>query len=137
MLAGLARRNDLILLIGADPGLAETSGADGVHWPERLLPQAARWRLKRPGVLMTAAAHSRRALVQARQSGMDAAFLSPVLPSRSPSATHPLGLWRAAAIARSSALPVFGLGGLDMKKAKRLKRLGLAGVAMIDGWLGA
>ena len=136
ILAGLARSQGLTFLIAADIKLARACGADGVHWPERLLAQAARARLQRSNLIMTAAAHSRRALDRAWQAGMDAAFRSPLLPSHSPSATHPLGLWRAGAMVRDCGLPVYGLGGLDMKKAKRVKQLGLAGMAMIEGWSG-
>src|SRR5262249_23152725 len=82
----------LVLLIAADPELAQRVRADGVHWPEKLAP-------KRRGdlPLETAAAHSRRALVRASAAGFDAAIFSPIFASRSPSAERPLGTVRAAA----------------------------------------
>jgi thiamine-phosphate pyrophosphorylase len=39
-LAAATRSRGLILLIAADPDLARKVGADGVHWPESLLPAA-------------------------------------------------------------------------------------------------
>lgn len=135
ILAGLARSEGLTLLIAADIALAEAVGAHGVHWPERLLAQGAQARLRYTHLVMTAATHSYLAVDRAWQAGMDAAFLSPLLPSNSPSATHPLGLWRARSIVGQSRLPVYGLGGLDMKKAKQMKQLGLSGMAMIEAWL--
>ncbi len=41
-LAELCQRRGLVLLIAADPALAERVGAAGVHWPERLLPRRRR-----------------------------------------------------------------------------------------------
>jgi len=85
-LAKIARRRGLILLVGADEGLAARVGAHGVHLPERALATARRLRARQPGWILTAAAHSARALAAAARCGLDAALLSPVFDS--PSASH-------------------------------------------------
>lgn len=132
-LAAIARERGLLLLVGEDAALAARIGADGVHLPERRARGAARLRLARPHWLITAAAHSPRAIVRARRAGAHAVLLSPVFPSRSPSAGRPLGLMRFAALARRAGLPVYALGGATMKNAPRLLSAGAAGIAAVSG----
>jgi thiamine-phosphate pyrophosphorylase len=116
-LSRIARRRELVFLIGADPELACAVRAHGVHWPERL---AIRRRSQRRFPIETAAAHSARALRKCAASGLDACFLSPVYPSASPSAGRALGLRRFRLLAKGSPLPVFGLGGIDEKGLQAL-----------------
>jgi thiamine-phosphate pyrophosphorylase len=130
-LAMLCRRRGLLLLIGADAGLARRVGADGVHWPERLIPT------RRSGFrLETAAAHSAQALRLAAAAGLDAALLAPVFPSRSPSAARPLGPRRGGALARQAGLPVIALGGVTDATGRRLGGSGFAGIAAIEALSG-
>lgn len=128
-LAAIARRRGLVLLVGADPRLARRVGARGVHLPERLAACAPR--LRRPGFLVTAAAHSARA---ARAPGLDAVVVSAVFPSNSPSAGPPIGLLRLAAIVRTARAPVYALGGVTNETARRLLSTGVAGIAGIEGF---
>jgi len=132
-LARIARRRGLVLLVGADAKLAAAVGAHGVHLPERLARQAGRLRRARPGWIVTAAAHSAPAALRARRAGADAALVSPVFPSRSPSAGAPLGPVRFAALVRAAGLPVYALGGVDTKSARRLLASGAAGIAAVSG----
>lgn len=130
-LADICRARGLVFLIGNDADLAARSGADGVHWPERSLAEAAARRARGDVSLFTSAAHSGRALHRAAQAGIDACLLSPVFPSASPSAGRPLGLFPAARLAQGAALPVFALGGLNPRTAKRLEKLGFSGIACV------
>ena len=131
-LARLAHRRGLVILAGADPRLAAAIGADGVHLPERLCRLAVGIRRGRPRWLVTAAAHSRAAVVTARRAGADAAFASPVFDSRSASAGHPLGGVRFAALVTGAGLPVYALGGVNAATARRLTRSGAAGLAAVE-----
>lgn len=128
-LARLCRRRRLILLIGADPALARLAGADGVHLPERQIGLTralpARW-------LTTVAVHSRQAIARATAAGADAALISPVFPSNSPSAGRTLGIYRAARLARQAGLPVYALGGVNARTGKRLIGRGFAGLAAVE-----
>ena len=133
-LAELCRRRGLKLLIGSDPDLARAVGADGVHWPERLVKRRARiFRLE------TGAAHGREGLAKAAKAGLDACVLGPVFVSRSASAgplAPPWGPLRAGALARAAGLPVIALGGVKAQNAARLIGRGFAGLAAIDGLRG-
>lgn len=135
-LAAIARARGLVLLVGADAGLAAAVGAHGVHLPERAVGQARRLRARRPGWIVTGSAHSARALAGAKRSGLDAVLLSPVFDSRSPSAGRPLGIVRFAALVRGAGLPVYALGGVDARTVMRLKGSGAAGVAAVEGVAG-
>ncbi len=132
-LARLARQRGLTLLIGADDGLARRVGADGVHLPERMMGQAKRLRARHPNWIITTAAHSPRAIAKAARLGLDAALISPVFVSQSPSAGRPLGQTRVADWAYRAKLPVIALGGIGHKNARLLAGTGVWGIAAIDG----
>jgi thiamine-phosphate pyrophosphorylase len=133
-LAGIARRRGLILLVGADEKLARAAGAQGLHLPERMVARAPMLRARHPGWLITAAAHSPAAIRKAARAGADAVLLSTVFESRSSSAGRPLGPVRLAAMARGAPLPVYALGGVDMKNARRLGASGVIGIAAVDAF---
>jgi len=126
----IARARGLKLLIGQDAALAARIGADGVHLPERLAHHAAALKRARPGWLVTSAAHSLRA---ARAGQADAVVVSVALPSKSPSAGPALGPVRLAALVRAAGRPVYALGGIDNKTARRLLDAGLVGLAAVEG----
>jgi thiamine-phosphate pyrophosphorylase len=133
-LKAIARARGLVLLIGADAGLAQRLGADGVHLPERLAHRARRLKAAHPSWVVTAAAHSTGAARRALAAGADAVVVSTVFASRSASASAPMGAIRLAILARRAGGPVYGLGGIDDKKARLLKETGLAGIAAVDAF---
>jgi len=129
------RRRGLVILAGADPGLASRIGADGVHLPERSAGSAAGLRRARPTWIVTAAAHGRSAIVHARRSGVDAVFVSPVFPSSSPSAGRPLGSLRFASLIRQAEVSAYALGGVNARTARWLSHTGAIGIAAIEALL--
>lgn len=133
-LVATAHARGALVLIGADAELAARVGADGVHLPERLTSPARAARAGNRGWIVTTAAHSLAAARRAKAAGADAAVVSAVFPSRSPSAGRPLGVLRLAAIARGAGLPVFALGGVNDRTAARLKDTGVAGLAAVEGF---
>lgn len=68
----------------------------------------------------TASAHSRRALLNAARHGVDAAILSTVFASRSPSAGVAMGALKFRLLARQAPLPVYALGGVGAANAARV-----------------
>jgi len=133
-LAKIARRRGLVLLVGADERLAARTSAHGLHLPERLTRALPRLKAGRPRWIVTAAAHSPAAVRRAARLGADAVLLSTIFESRSPSAGQPMGPVRLAAIARSAPIPVYALGGVDMKNARRLGASGVVGIAAVDAF---
>lgn len=127
-LARLCRTRGLILLIGADPELARRVGAAGVHWPERLLPEARGGEF----ALVTAAAHTTEAVAAANRVGVDACILGPIFETSSVSGNAPLGLARAERIARAAGLPIIALGGIGAANVRALFGRGFAGLAAVD-----
>lgn len=128
----LARQSRLILLVGADDRLAARIGADGVHLPERQAHRARRLKALHPRWLVTVAAHSAIAARRAFLSGADAVVVSTVFPSASPSAGAPMGPIRLARLARGAGGPVYALGGVNDQTARRLKDVGLVGLAAVE-----
>jgi len=130
-LAETCRARGHVFLIANDPDLAKRVDADGVHWPERSLANARRWGGK--FAIQTASAHSRRAIWHAHQASMDAAFVSAIFPSNSPSAGRPIGPIRFRTLAAKAPLPLYALGGISAATASRVTSYG--GLAAIEGLL--
>lgn len=135
-LARLCRRRGLILFVGADPWLASRLGADGVHLPERLCRRAGTIRALSARFLVTAACHSLPAALSGRRAGAQALFVSPIFPSASPTAGHPLGPFALARIVRAARVPVYALGGVNARTVRALGLTGVAGVAAIEAVAG-
>lgn len=138
LLKTIARDLGLTLLIGKDRDLALEIEADGIHLPERSLDQVANLRQTYPQLILTAACHGHDCLRRPAisEGRVDAVFVSPVFVSGSASArgVHPLGLAGAKEMAEASAVPVYGLGGINCDTIARLHDCGLAGVAAVDAF---
>jgi len=131
-LMALCRTRKLSLLVAGDWRLAWKLEAHGVHLPE--------WQVRRPpllprkpGWLITAAAHSEPALLRAARLGAHAALLSPVFATASHPGARTLGPGRFARLRRRTDLPVYGLGGINVGNAARLGPSGAIGIAAISG----
>ncbi len=135
-LAAACRRRRLRLLVGGDARLAVAVGASGVHLPEAALRHGdRRWRLwRKPGWIVTAAAHSPAAMAQARRAGVDAALLSPVFATISHPDARTLGPLLFAVWVRRGSLSTYGLGGVNVRTARRLMHSGAVGIAAISGF---
>lgn len=129
------RPRGLRLMIAGDARLAAAVSAGGLHLPEAILRHGRRdWRaFRRPGWLVTAAAHSPMAIRAAACAGVDAVLLSPVFATASHPGARPLGPLRFAARVRQSPIPVYALGGVTAATAPRLSASGAAGFAAISG----
>lgn len=131
-----ARRGGLLLLVA---GEAQQGPMVGAHFPERALLGGKRARSStRTRTLVTAAAHSERAVIRAAQAGVDAVLISPVFATESHVGAQTLGLIRFAQLARLASrlgLAAYALGGVTNPSA--LRRLsgsgahGFAGIGLI------
>jgi thiamine-phosphate pyrophosphorylase len=133
VLAAIARERGLLLLIGADAALAEAVGAGGVHLPERDLARAGGLKAAHPDWIVTGAAHSLEAARLAGEFHCDAVLASTVFASTSASAGPPMGADAFTALVAAAPLPVYALGGVNMKTARELVNSGAAGFAMVEG----
>jgi len=118
------------LLIADDPALAARIGAAGLHLPEVRMKEAAHWRAAFPHWIITASAHSLRALMGAHL--LDAVFLSPVFAGHKKA--RPLTPLRAAFIAAHAPVPVYALGGVSPRNAALLAPA-FSGIAAISSLL--
>jgi thiamine-phosphate pyrophosphorylase len=128
----ITRRRGLRLLVGADETLALRVEADGVHLPERLVPTLSDLRAAHPGWLITLAAHDMGAALAGAEAGADALVVSPVFPSRSPSAGAPLGVEGLKRIVEAVETPVYALGGVHADTATLLLDTGIVGIAAVE-----
>ncbi len=133
-MASLCRARGLRLLIGGDGRLAAAVGADGLHLPDFMVRRGLVLR-RRPGWIITAAAHSPAALRRAARAGADAVLLSPVFVTASHPGVPTLGIQRFARLCRRSPLPVYALGGITAATMPRLAAAGAVGIAGIGCFL--
>src|SRR5260370_2314442 len=129
----LARARGLRWIIADDPALAAKSGAHGAHFPEQKLAVAASWRIRRPDWLLTCAAHSLHACARAAGIGADAVLLAPVFATLSHPGRSCIAPPRLRLMANLLHVPIYALGGVDARSAKRLAGARLAGLAAIGG----
>ena len=109
-------------------------GADGLHLPEKYLSHAPKLRARYPDWLLSGAVHSKAALQSAK--GLDAAILSPVFTSDSPSAGKPIGVEKFTKITRAAPVAVFALGGISGTNVSQLLGSGVAGIAGVSAFGG-
>ncbi|MDE0944892.1 MAG: thiamine phosphate synthase [Alphaproteobacteria bacterium] len=127
----LCKIRGLYLLIAGDWQLAWKLGAHGVHLPEwqTMRPPIV---CRKPGWIMTAAAHSRPALLRAARLGVHGVLLSPIFPTASHPGASVLGSLQFSRLAVPSSIPVYGLGGITARNARRLNNSGAVGIAAIS-----
>ena len=110
------------LLIGSDIKLAKDINAHGVHFPEYMIKEnKINWigikNIKyRKKWIITTAAHSIRSLKKVEGLDIDAALLSPVFISKSHPNNKCLGLNKFSKIVKKTKLPIYALGGINIKK---------------------
>lgn len=107
-LARIARARSHRVVLADDARTARRWGADGSYGA----PMRGR---------TLATAHSLRELARAHRAGAGAVLLSPVFPTRSHPGAPTLGPLRFRLIARLALVPVIALGGMDARRARRLR----------------
>ena len=119
------------LLINERLDIAISCGADGVHLPSDSLPLSAVRSRVGPDAVVGISCHTREEVEEAARDGADYALLGPVFETPSKPGGKALGLALLEQICRSSALPVFALGGVTRENAASCVRAGAAGIAGI------
>ena len=127
------------LLIGSDIKLAKDINAHGVHFPEYMIKEnKINWigikNIKyRKKWIITTAAHSTRSLKKVEGLDIDAALLSPVFISKSHPNNKCLGLNKFSKIVKKTKLPIYALGGINIKNVKSLIETDIIGYAFQRG----
>ncbi|HUX90931.1 MAG TPA: Nudix family hydrolase [Gallionellaceae bacterium] len=124
----LAHLSGARVLINGDIELAMETGADGVQLTGAQLAACE----ARPDFdLCAASCHSAAELQHAAELGLDFALLSPVLPTKSHPGADNLGWESFAALAASSSIPVYALGGLQLRDMETAWQHGAHGIALL------
>ena len=126
------------LLINDRVDIALACDADGVHLPAHSFAIAEARALLGPSRLIGVSTHAPEEVAAAAAAGADFAVLGPLFdtPPKRPFGA-PLGvdaLRRARAL---TALPLFGIGGIDASNAAAVRAAGADGVAVIRAVLAA
>jgi len=130
-----AHRRGLKVLLANNVRLALKLGADGVHLSEKTARCGPRRHVSHQlDFLISAAAHSKRAIWWAQQANADVVLLSPVFATRSHVNGKPLGLLRTLRLAQTCSVRCIALGGIDALSARRLKHKSIYGLAAIGAW---
>ena len=133
----IARARRLTLLLAGTPAAARRWGADGVYLRQHDANGAAQ--AHRLALMLAMPVHDAAEARRARRARAQAAFVSPLHPTRS----HPgaPGLGRAAwlRLARLAGVQPSALGGMTFARARVLRRAAMAnpvvpGWAAIDAW---
>ena len=127
------------LLIGSDIKLAKNINADGVHFPEYMIKEnKVNWvvfkklKLEKEWIV-TMAAHNLKALKNGENYSIDAALLSPIFPSKSHPKKKSLGINKFSKIIKKTNMPIYALGGINVKNVKSLFDINITGYAFQRG----
>lgn len=118
------------VLVNGSLDLARAAGADGVHLDSAA---AARLDARPDAAWVGVSCHSAGELAHAAALDADYALLSPVLPTLTHPGAPTLGWEQFAALAATSPIPVYGLGGLERKDVGVAQSHGAHGVALLRG----
>ncbi|MEO0412894.1 MAG: thiamine phosphate synthase [Pseudomonadota bacterium] len=80
--------------------------------------------------------HTASEAVRARRAGANLVFISPLFQTSSHPGAKPIGLFEGRRLARTAKAPAFALGGITIKRSKRLIACGhFQGVGAISAFL--
>tara|TARA_Y100000590_G_scaffold169214_1_gene193842 strand:+ start:902 stop:1534 length:633 start_codon:yes stop_codon:yes gene_type:complete len=127
------------LLIGSDIKLAVDINADGIHFPEYMIKKnKINWSdiknaKSTKKLIITTAVHNEKSLKKTENLDIDAALLSPVFPSKSHPNSKSLGIKKFSKIVKNTKLPIYALGGINIKNVKSLIDTDIIGYAFQRG----
>lgn len=134
----LTREHKAALIVNDRPDLAIALEADGVNiGPEDMPPQIVR-QVVGKDMLIGVSASSVEEAEEAQAAGADFIVARPVFPPRWRTDGRPImGEKGLAGIVRKVALPVIGVGGINMDNLHLVYEAGAAGAGIISAVLGA
>lgn len=121
------------VLLDRSTDMVQALGAAGLHFSSDALMSCAA-RPVSESLWFSASCHNRVELQQLAELGGDFAVLGPVSTTTSHVDRQPLGWDRFAELVESVDMPVYGVGGLDLRVLPRAWNRGAQGVAGITGF---
>ncbi|MGA9164935.1 MAG: Nudix family hydrolase [Thiobacillus sp.] len=125
-----AHRYGARVLVNGSLELARAADADGVHLDTAA---AAKLAVRPDCEWVGVSCHDAAELAHAVSIGADFALLSPVLPTLTHPGAATLGWETFSRLAAASAIPVYGLGGLERGDVGLAQSHGAHGVALLRG----
>ncbi len=130
----IAHKAGRTVLVNADYATYRESAADGWHVNSQRLAEFSRENFALAAdAIVFASCHTAEDLAKAQASGVDAALLSPILPTASHPDASPLGWPALAEAAAQHFLPIYALGGVKPADLPSAQAHGGIGIAAIRG----
>lgn len=135
-LINVCHRHNVPLIINDSIKIAYKSGADGVHlglddgnllYARRVLGKNA---------IIGATAHNLYEAQSALAAGADYLGCGAVFDSTTKTNTVPLPIENLTEICRQIPLPIVAIGGINAENAMKLKKTGIAGIAVVSALFG-
>jgi thiamine-phosphate pyrophosphorylase len=134
----LTRRCDARLFINDRIDIALAVNADGVHLGERSIPPDIARGLLGKERLIGVSCHSREGAAAAQEKGADFITFGPVFFTPSKAAYgEPVGIAALSEVTRIARLPVFAIGGINVRNVREAVSAGAHGIALISAILAA
>jgi thiamine-phosphate pyrophosphorylase len=128
----LTQSAGVTLLINDDIDLCLAVEADGVHLGREDFPLPVARKILGHQKIIGISTRDPQAAKQADREGADYIAVGPIFSSKTKQVRPPLGCEILREIRRMTALPMFGIGGIDLTNACDVIRAGADGVAVIS-----
>ena len=130
--AAVCRDYGATLIVNGPPEIAIAANADGTQWPEALLHTDNFTALRYPALIHGASIHG----PIGDTSELDYLVFGSIYDTNTHPDATPAGIERLAAIAKSTDLPVYAIGGITSARVPACLKAGAHGAAVIGAvWL--
>ncbi len=128
----LCAAHGALCLVNDRVDIALAAGAHGTHLGAEDLPVAAVRRIAGPDHLIGGTAREPRSAAAMVAAGVDYLGVGPAYGTVTKDGLpDPIGVAGVAAVAHAVAVPVIGIGGIDVARARELRAAGVYGVAVV------
>ncbi len=134
-LRAVVKKYGKILIINDRPDIARVAGADGAHVGQEDMPVRYARRIMGKKIIGASAGNAKEAL-RAEKNGADYLGIGPVFRSPSKPGKRPIGVKALERIVGKVRVPLFAIGGINVKNIADIKKIGISGVAVISAATG-
>ena len=131
----LTQKSGVIFMINDDVSLALAVKADGVHLGQEDLPIREARKILGHERLIGISTHSVEEALAAEEGGADYIGLGPIYVTTTKQTRPPLGCGVIREVAEKVRIPIFAIGGINLKNLKEVLEAGATGVAVISAIL--